>query len=156
MSFQSKRLDSEAFSQSSDSGPGPEGFWTSLKPRETVHSVTVLCDFKSVLLPLTDVSPLVPIPIIGYVQSQSSTAHAMTKQFQDAPWTPVSCGLADQSDFLRYISLAKNTAAPLFKISVFGELRLNNGGLLAAGENRKVALQRTLRRLCSRFPCLAS
>ena len=43
------------------------------------------------------------------------------------------CGLADHQDFLLYISLADNTAAPWFKLFVFGELRLNNGGLLAAG-----------------------
>ena len=45
----------------------------------SVHSVTVFCNFKSVLLPATDSSPLIPIPIIGYIQSKSSTAYAMTK-----------------------------------------------------------------------------
>ena len=106
-----------------------------------VHSVAVFCDFKSVLLLTTDVSPLIPITIIGYVQSQStesSTAHAMTEWFPDATWAPVPGGLADHPDFLLYISLAEKTAAPWFKLSVFGELRSSNGGLLAAGENRKV------------------
>ena len=51
---------------------------------------------------------------------------------------PVPDGLADHPDYLRYISLAEKTAAPWFKLSVFGELRSSNGGLLAAGENRKV------------------
>ena len=51
---------------------------------------------------------------------------------------PVPGGLADHPDVLPYISLAENTAAPWFKLSVFGELRMNNGGLLAARENRKV------------------
>ena len=45
---------------------------------------------------------------------------------------PVPGGLADHPDFLLYINLAESTAAPRFKLSVFGELRLNNGGLLAA------------------------
>ena len=38
----------------------------------------------------------------------------------------------------RFSAAAENTAASWFKLSVFGELRLNNGGLLAAGENRKL------------------
>ena len=103
-----------------------------------VHSVTVFCDFKSVLLPSTDVSPLISIPIIGYVQSQSSTAYAMTEWFPDATWAPVPGGLADHPDFLRYMSLVENTAGPWFKLSVFGELGLNNAGRRAARENRKV------------------
>ena len=107
-----------------------------------VHSVTVFCDFKSVLLPSTDVSPLISISIIGYVQSQSSTAYAMTEWFPDATWAPVPGGLAslaDHQDFLRYISLAENTArlGSSFLVQLFGDLRLNHGGLLAAGENRK-------------------
>ena len=110
-----------------------------------VHSVAVFCDFKSVLLLTTDVSPLIPITIIGYVQSQStesSTAHAMTEWFPDATWAPVPGGLAslaDHQDFLRYISLAENTArlGSSFLVQLFGDLRLNHGGLLAAGENRK-------------------
>ena len=86
----------------------------------SVHSVIVFCDFKSVMLPSTEVSPLIPIPIIGYVLSQSSTVHSMTEWFPDATWAPVPCGLADHPDFLLYISLAENTAAPWFKLSVFG------------------------------------
>ena len=43
-----------------------------------VHSVTVFCNFKSVLVPPPHVSPRIPIPIIGYVQLQSSIAHTMT------------------------------------------------------------------------------
>ena len=104
-----------------------------------VHSVTVFCDFKSVLLPSTDVSPLILIPIIiGYVQSQSSTAYAMTQWFPDAKWAPVPGGLADHPEFLRYMRLVENTAGPWFKLSVFGELGLNNAGRRAARENRKV------------------
>ena len=52
----------------------------------------------------------------------------MTEWFPDATWERVPCGLADHPDCLRYISLAENTAAPWFKLSVFGELILNNGG----------------------------
>ena len=107
-----------------------QGFWTSFKSRETVHSVPVLCDFKSVLLPLTDVSPLIPIHIIGYVQSQNSTVYAITQWLPEDTQAQVPCGLADHPDVLQYISLAENTAAPWFKLSVFGELRLNNRGLL--------------------------
>ena len=62
----------------------------------------------------------------------------MTQSLADATWEPVPGGLADHPDVLLYISLAENTAAPWFKLFVFGELRLNNGGLLAEGENRKV------------------
>ena len=50
-----------------------------------VHSVTVLCDFESMLLPSTDVSPLIPVPIIGYVQSQNSTVYAMTQWLSMSP-----------------------------------------------------------------------
>ena len=51
---------------------------------------------------------------------------------------PVLGGLADHPDFLLYISLAENTAARLFKIFVFCDLGLKNGGPLAAKENCKV------------------
>ena len=189
MSAQSTQLDSEASSQSSDSGPegsdlsqvsrkpkqkndqcrawnfqytlqsdllGEEGVTTHeklnlltehlqtrlghRKPR-SVHSVTVFCDFKYALLPLTDVSPLIPIPIIGYVQSRNCTVYAMTQWLPDAAWAPVPGGLADHPDFLRYMSLVENTAGPWFKLSVFGELGLNNAGRRAARENRKVFLK---------------
>ena len=92
------------------------------KKPHVVHSVTVFCDFKSVSSPSTDVSPLIPIPIIGYVQSQSSSAYAMTEWLPDARWAPVPGGLADKPDFLRYMSLVENTAGPWFKLSVLGEL----------------------------------
>ena len=186
MSAQSVLMDSEASSQSSDSGPeGPGISQVSRKPKRrksqckawnfqytlrtdilgeegvtthekttllrehlqtrlghkkphAVHSVTVFCDFKSVLSPSTDVSPLIPIPIIGYVQAQSSSAYAMTEWLPDARWAPVPGGLADNPDFLRYMSLVENTAGPWFKLSVLGELGLNNAGRRAARENRKV------------------
>ena len=189
MSAQSVLMDSEASSQSSDSGPeGPGISQVSRKPKRrksqckawnfqytlrtdilgeegvtthekttlltehlqtrlghkkphAVHSVTVFCDFKSVLSPSTDVSPLIPIPIIGYVQAQSSSAYAMTEWLPDARWAPVPGGLADHPDFLRYMSLVENTAGPWFKLSVFGELGLNNAGRRAARENRKVFLK---------------
>ena len=80
-----------------------------------VHSVTVFCNFKSVLF--TGVSPWIPIPIIGCVQSQSSTAHAMTEWLQDAAWlSPWRLGRPPR--FLRYMSFVENTAWPWFKISV--------------------------------------
>ena len=110
------------------------------KPR-AVHSVTVFCDFNSVLSPSTDVSPMIPIPVIGYVQSQNCSAYAMTEWLPDATWAPVPGGLADHPDFLRYMSLVENTAGPWFKLSVFGELGLNNAGRRAARENRKVFLK---------------
>ena len=61
--------------------------------------------------------------------------------FPDAKWAPVPGGLADHPDFLRYMSLVENTAGPWFKLSVFGELGLNNAGRRAARENRKVFLK---------------
>ena len=118
-------MDSEASSQSSDSGPeGPGISQVSRKPKQrknqckawnfqytvctdllgeegvTTHekmnlltkqlqtrlghkkphavlSVIVLCYFEYVLLPSTDVSPLISFPITGYVQSQNSTVYAM-------------------------------------------------------------------------------
>ena len=91
------------------------------KKPHAVHSVAVLCDFKSVSLPSTDVSPLIPIHIIGYVQSQNSTVYAMTQWLPEGTWAPVPGGLADHADVLPYISLAENTAAPCFKLSVFGD-----------------------------------
>ena len=72
-----------------------------------VHSVTVFCDFKSVLSPLTDVSPLIPIPNTRYVQSQSSTGHAMTQWLPNVTWAPVLGGLADHPDFLLYMILCR-------------------------------------------------
>ena len=62
----------------------------------------------------------------------------MTGERLDATWVPGPGSLADHPDFLLYINLAENTAAPWFKFSMLGELSLYNGGLLAAGENRKV------------------
>ena len=79
-------------------------------------------------LPSTDVSPLIPIPIIGYVQSQNSAVYTMTQWLPEDTWAPVTGGLADHPDVLSYISLAENTAAPWFKLSVFGELRSRNEG----------------------------
>ena len=78
------------------------------------------------------------MPFIGYVQSQNSAFYAMTQWLPEDTWAPVPGGLADHPDVLPYIGLAENTAAHWFKLSKFGELRSNNGGLLAAGENRKV------------------
>ena len=86
-----------------------------------VHSVTVFCNLKSqvVLMPSPDVSPLIPVPTIGYVQSQSSTAHSITlwlpestRYMGDSP-RRLPCGLADHPDlkrFLRNMNLAENTA----------------------------------------------
>ena len=67
-----------------------------------VHSVTLFCYFKSVLKPSTDISPLIPIHIIVYVQSQNSTVNAM---LPDATWAPVPYGLTDSTIFLLFISL---------------------------------------------------
>ena len=50
---------------------------------------------------------MIPIPIIGYVPSQNSSAYAMTEWLPDARWAPVPCGLADQPDFLQYMTLAE-------------------------------------------------
>ena len=61
----------------------------------------------------------------------------MTWKCMDAAWAPVPCCLADHPDFLLYINLAENTAAPWLKFFVFGELKLNNWGLLVAWENRR-------------------
>ena len=149
MSAQSVQMDSEACSQSQNSGPeGPGLSQVSRKPKQrknqckawnfqyplytdllgeegvttqgkmnlltmhlqtrlghkkpytqAVHFVTVFCDFKSVLSASTDLSPVIPLPIIRYVQSQSRSAYAMTEWLQDAIWAPVPCGLADHPDF---------------------------------------------------------
>ena len=101
-------------------------------------SVTVFCDFVLVLVPPTDISPLVSVQIVGFVQSESRTVHTIIPWFPDAKWAPVPCGLADHPDFLLYMSLVENTAGPWFKRSVFGKLGLNNAGRRAARENRMV------------------
>ena len=111
-----------------------------LRPR-AVLSVTVFCDFEMVFRLPPDGSSLISIPIVGFVQSESRTALTMTQWFPDAKWAPVPGGLADHPDFLRYMSLVENTAGPWFKLSVFGELGLNNAGRRAARENRKVFLK---------------
>ena len=49
------------------------------KRPHAVHSVTVLCDFESVLLPSTDVSPLIPILIMGYVRSHPMAEYGSLK-----------------------------------------------------------------------------
>ena len=108
-------------------------------------------------------SPLILVPILGFVQSQNRTVHTMIPWFQDPKWTPVLCGSADHPDFLWYMSLAGNTAGPWFKqysllfcgtwalqgillgpgssFPVFGELGLNNAGRRAAKEDCKVLCQ---------------
>ena len=93
-------------------------------------------------MPSPDVSPLIPVSIIGYIQSQSG----MTQWLPDATWEPVPGGLADHPDFLRYtsLSLAENTAGSWFKLPMFGKpgkLGLNNAGRQAARENSKVLYQ---------------
>ena len=40
---------------------------------QVVHSVTVFCNFKSVLVPAPDVSPLIPVPIVIYVNPRAAT-----------------------------------------------------------------------------------
>ena len=64
----------------------------------------------------------------------------MIPWFQDTKWEPVPCCLADHPDFLLYMSLVDNsvTMGPWFKLSVFGELGLNNWGRLKSRENPKV------------------
>ena len=105
---------------------------------QAVSSVTVFCDFSLVLVPSSGIGPSISVPIVGFVQSQNRTVHTMIPWFPDAIWAPVPGGLANHPDFLRYMSLVENTAGPWFKLSVFGELGLNNGGRLAARENRNV------------------
>ena len=86
--------------------------------------------------------PLIQVLIIGYVQSQSrSTAHVMTQWIPEATWEPVPGSLADHPDFLRYMSLADNTAGSWLKLPLFGELRLNNAGRVAAKEKGMVFCQ---------------
>ena len=48
--------------------------------------------------------------------------HFILRDDPDAKWVPVPGGLADNPDFLWYMSLVENTAGPWFKLSVFGEL----------------------------------
>ena len=103
-----------------------------------IHNVTVFCNFEMVMHHLPCACPLISVPIVGYVQSKSRAVHTMTQWFPDATWAPVPGGLADHPDFLRYMSLVENIAGPWFKLSVFGELGLNNAGRRAARENRKV------------------
>ena len=50
----------------------------------------------------------------------------MTKWFLDATSAPVPGGWAARPDFVLYMSLVENTVGPWFKLSVFGELGLNN------------------------------
>ena len=75
---------------------------------------------------------MISVPVAGYVQSQNRTVHSaihmMIPWFQDTKWEPVPCCLADHPDFLLYMSLVDNsvTMGPWFKLSVFGELGLNN------------------------------
>ena len=100
-----------------------EHLWTGLghwKPH-SVHSITVFCNFKSVMLPSTEVSPLIPIPIID-------TSFPRAAQFT---WWPN------------------------------GSLTLHGRQSRAAWQTTQIfcctlALQRTLQRLGSSFPCLAS
>ena len=105
---------------------------------QAVSSVTVFWDFSLILVPSPGIGPLISVPIVDFVQSQNRTVYTMISWFPDAKWEPVLGGLADHPDFLRYMSLVENTAGPCFKLSVFGELGLNNRGHLAARENRKV------------------
>ena len=65
-------------------------------------------------------------------------------------------GLADNPDFLRYMSLVENTAGPWFKLSVFGELGLNNAGRRAARENRKVFFKPFIHILARPSDCISS
>ena len=61
----------------------------------TVHSITVFCYFNTVLLPSTHVSPLIPTPIIGYVQLQNSTVYTMTQWLPDSTLAPVPGGFSE-------------------------------------------------------------
>ena len=68
----------------------------------------------------------------------------MTKRLPNVTWALIPTGLADYPDFLRYMVLVENTAltaGPWFKLSVFGELGLNNGGRLVAREKSKSTRQ---------------
>ena len=86
-----------------------------------LYSVTLLSSA------ISDGSTLISIPIVGFVQSESRTALTMTQLVPDA--APAPGRMADHPDFLRYMSLVENTAGPWFKLSVSGELGLNNAGL---------------------------
>ena len=97
-----------------------------------------------VLVPPTNIIPLVSVPFVCFVQSESRTVHTIIPWFPDAKWAAVPCCLADgraadHPDFLWYMSLVENTAWPWFKCSMFGELGLNNTGCQAARENGEVS-----------------
>ena len=47
-----------------------------------VHTVTVFCDFQSVLVPSPDVSPVTLIPMIGYVHILRATEEYSRERFQ--------------------------------------------------------------------------
>ena len=50
------------------------------KKPQTVHSVTVYCVFKSVLLPSTDVSPMIPLRLAVYIRDAGQAAEQSNHQ----------------------------------------------------------------------------
>ena len=73
----------------------------------------------------------------GAVGTARSDSQQTLGQMLHADHAASSCMIALRSTIM-HMSLVENTAGPWFKLSVFGELGLNNRGRLAARENRKV------------------
>ena len=103
-----------------------------------VHSVTAFSNLKNVFTRLQHQSATVSIPVVCFVQSNPCTVHMMQQWVPDAAWAPVPGGVASDPEFLRHCDLAASPNEPWFKLTIFGELGLNNQARASARRERKV------------------
>jgi len=103
-----------------------------------VLSVTAFSDLKKVFTRSHHESASVSIPMVYFVQSQQCTVHMMQQWVPDAAWAPVPGGVASDPEFLRHCDLAASPNEPWFKLTIFGELGLNNQARASARRERKV------------------
>jgi len=103
-----------------------------------VLSVTAFSDLKNVFTRSRHESATVSIPIVCFVQSHPCTVHMILQWMPDTAWAPVPGGVASDPEFLRHCDLAASPNEPWFKLTIFGELGLNNQARASARRERKV------------------
>ena len=100
-----------------------------------------ILQFQSILVLLPGINPLHPIPITGFIQSLSSTGHAIIQGLLTHIYSKSSAAWQITQIFSCTCAVQRILQGFFNKPSVFCKLGLNNWGCLAARANHKIFRQ---------------
>ena len=89
--------------------------------------------FNLVLVPPPDVSLLILVPIVRFVQSEKWTMQMMNLCFSDARWAPVQGGLADHPDYFSTRAVWRTMLGHGSRIQSFASWEDNRERLISRG-----------------------